>query len=497
MPAVARQFKILYDTFEVCGTTERVLDGDLRVTRSSRKAVVEFAFLISATTDAAFATEIAAVEEAFIKTGKRLQILTGPAFATTMYDFDPASGTGQHSEPEIRKAGSPADSNRTRRYEVAITFERPEGSVGGGSGRVESKDLIEVTHTPARRHTVTFTGSYVRTGISALANYVAGFDTYCLANLASLFPGQTFEEDQDEFIPDSTADNLDFRRVYEQVWFNETTGALNLDAIVRQELVIRRKRRAPGDTALPGGPNGRTSPGGKGQRAFRLVEFTVDYSAWIKKQESTTPPDIIAAWQDTVRPHLLQTVKNTVGMVADAALILLEEEPAFDWPQNRIHARLIVATFQTGGGDLIESEVSERTHVETGTVFIPVWSGKKFERHVFDGPARMLRTRELVARFKGSGKAVEDEAKDRIGNIFAEDQDQPEPAGAGGGRWFLVAKDVDAKPKRLGIEPDAQDFVDVTLTSVWEWADASKPASGVSGGAGSGEAVNPIIKIGS
>lgn len=82
MPAVARQFKILYDTFEVCGTTDRVLDGDLRVTRSSRKTVVEFAFLISATTDALFATEIAAVEDAFTKTGKRLQILTGPAFAT-------------------------------------------------------------------------------------------------------------------------------------------------------------------------------------------------------------------------------------------------------------------------------------------------------------------------------------------------------------------------------------------------------------------------------
>ena len=64
---MARDYLITYNGFQVGGSTARQIDGEVRRTLDNtfETTVIEFDFITTATTDAAFATECLACENAF------------------------------------------------------------------------------------------------------------------------------------------------------------------------------------------------------------------------------------------------------------------------------------------------------------------------------------------------------------------------------------------------------------------------------------------------
>ncbi|SVD47829.1 uncharacterized protein METZ01_LOCUS400683, partial [marine metagenome] len=62
MPAVTRELALTYGAVSVGGATDRLIDGYIRIDKSYATASVSFDLVITAASDAAFASEISTIE---------------------------------------------------------------------------------------------------------------------------------------------------------------------------------------------------------------------------------------------------------------------------------------------------------------------------------------------------------------------------------------------------------------------------------------------------
>lgn len=371
MPQVNRDFEITYGTYTVGGTTDKLIDASLQRLRIERRYLavsVEFDFIVTGSSYAAFKTACNDAEVAFAKPRQRLQIKLG---ASTIDDYNPTAGasgnSGFDAAPSIQKIGDVADTGLSRRYRARVEVATP-ADLTGQSGRGDS--AIEVAFSPSRRRTVTITGFYTAlTSNDARAQYNAQGATYAASVLTTL--GGTYELVEEVAGPSNDSDKrIEFRRVYEEVLLNQASGTLDHADIARQSLVVFKTRVAPGDTP--------------GSGAERLHELRIGYEAFFDK---TAVTDLHAAYTGTVRPWILQHLADTFGASSTA---IIEEAPEID-AVNRV-IRCSMRVLAVGGSAVVAHVLVREIREQKGKVFIPVWNGDPYAAYVFVGHSIRLRT---------------------------------------------------------------------------------------------------------
>lgn len=349
------------------------VDGPFRLRRS--KLDFEFRCRITVTmrpgdTDADFATACAQVENTF-KTPR--STLTVAFNASQHVDF--VEGVAAYGiAATVEKAPDGPNTRRSRSYDCTVT-----GSVTA-QDRSDFLRAIEwtLTYSSSRRRTLEITGTYTRSAASgALAVYQAGIATRATA-IQNLVGGGTWE-----LADESATGNVDdtearFRRVYEEVIFNQATGLLDDPRIVRQVLSVRRPRPAPGDSPVPTG------------KVRRLQRAVVTYAAAVDKTLTT---DLAGLWTSTVRPWLLVAARALLG---SSTVALVHDDPDFHGPQNVLSATLeLLATRDSA---LLACTVSQRTSVDHGNVSRKLWDAPGDPVALVPPGAYVLRTPCAIRR---------------------------------------------------------------------------------------------------
>lgn len=388
--AVTRELSISYGGFIVGGSTDRLIQDKIRIERNYTGTNVTFnVILTNFVTEAAFAAACVAFEAAFRTPRGRLTINQG---AAVLLDLNPTPGgsgnTGYNANPMCSKVAGPADTGRSREYEVSIAIETP-ADLTGQSGRRES--TVEIRFTPSRRADVFIQGTYTAlTANDAEDQYLASIDAFAMAVITGLGGtiGTDYELVEERYSFDDTDKNLQFSRIYEEIISNQSAALLDDPEIVRLQMSASLNRTGPGDTLLIGA--------GTPSRLVRVI-MSVDANI-----DATLTLDLKSVWENKLRPHAIALGKQA-GDVSVAAVV--DTQPTFDFKENKISATLTIVGV-TGSG-VIEARLSAEINDSSGIIMIPVWDGQLFSRHLFKGPGARVRTLTSIKRTVtgGSGQS--------------------------------------------------------------------------------------------
>ncbi len=369
-------YQITYGATVIGGTTENLIDGGYKIKRRSyTEFTVEFAVVIKEASEAALATAALALKDAFRLPDQRLLIEVD---GNTIEDFDPATDSGFNQRGDVLKDESFADTALSRRYIVSIELELPADLAGRG-GRRDS--TIQLAYSESRRRTLTVDTTYTALGgVSAFDIYEANIDAYITSITTAL--GGTWElVVEDPIIRDDQNKTVTARQVWHDLIFNQSSAGLDDVDIKNQTLQITRGRVAPGDSD----PSVR-----------RFIEMEVNYEASINSELTT---DLVSKWEGTILPFIMSKVQEVAGT---SAVALVSSPPTFDFPNNRILARLKVFAVARGA-KVLELRVTTEIRDITGYLLVAVWSGRKFDKHFMDGPARRIKTLTTQRRQLASG----------------------------------------------------------------------------------------------
>jgi len=482
--------------FPIGGSSEFLLQDkiDLRDDYDARsvtcQVIVHSDSSVEATSEREFVNRCASLEEAFRTPRQRLRVLHG---SNVLFDLDPEAAAGKNTgfnqNPNATKADE-FDSGRTRMYNVTIDCEVPADLTGQAGRRTSS---IEISYEPNRVKTMTITGRYTALDANnARAQYTAAIAAY-VTTVQTNIPATNVWEKQTETYNqvDDTDKNVDFTLVYKDIAYDQSLGGRDHASIIGHSLRIRRNRIAPGDFQnVPGGstgsgganqPNnlfgfgssgsfiggfGRAGAGG-GNNVQRLVTLTVEYDAWIDSEETQ---DLRSLWTNTVRPWLVQNLKDTLegGQVA-----ITEETPDFDYADNRISCTMTLLGAKTS---VVEFEVIWTQQDEFGWVMNPVWTGNPYSKFAYRGPA--------VRRW------IEQQREVRIGKFNARDLGGQPTGTPSVKNWRLQTATPTAKPQTVGLKGNQFDLVEYNRRWMWEYFEPvpGLPAPGIpTGGQGGGQ----------
>lgn len=372
MPTVARTISIIYGSTTVGGTTDYILDGDVKIKENHAygRASVSFSFWAFGTSDATFIANTNAVETAFTTPRQKLTLKLGSA---TWRVWDPVAGasgnTGFWQAPSIQKVGDLGDTTRSRRYEVTIEIQTP-ADLSSQNGLLWATTNLETE--PGGRKRVTITGVYTAlTSNDARAQFNASIGTYQSTQCDALIGSGAWELVHTPQADGDVIDkNLHFTRVYREILLQQSLSALNNANIVDQEILVAVSRQAPGD-----------SQGRKGV-VRRLQEIRISYSAWV-----LPGVDLRSEWDSIILPWIMNHAQTVSGA---SQIALVSSLPEFGYDNRHVRASLLIVA--PGGSDLLASSVTTSDERNEGLLTVPVWSGDRFAKNVFQGPATHTRT---------------------------------------------------------------------------------------------------------
>jgi len=432
-----RELSITYGGTTFGGSSGREISNAIINTKKFQEASVEFDFYIYKTTEAAFSTEITAVEDALRKPFQDLTITQG---STDIYTYKQSTNTGLDAQPEILKM-EPGATGRSRRYRARITVGLPANTTAELQSGLR-EHTVEVAYDPARIRTVTITGTVTAVGGS---NARTQYESIFSALESSVFTALSIAAANRELIEEPVANHtyntktLTFRRVWRELIFSQGGASLDDAEIVRQILRIARKKEAPGDTP----------------ETNRLVTLTLSYEAWIDKTVSTN----LRGKYDGMRQWLITQLKDTLG---GGSVALIEEIPEFSYDENRLSVTMVA--FGTGPGALIEFRLSTEDDELFGIVLIPVWNGDPFGRYNFQGPGVRRRTITDTRRvLAGGGGFVAGGPRPQIAQLGI----------SSGFIWISTKKST--TPLRLGLPGTQFDVNELMTVDVYEFANLVKP----------------------
>ncbi len=381
MPEIAREIEIEYGSYTVGGITDRLVHNKYRVDDNYENATVEFNFIIQDDNDGAFADKCREAEAAFRKPRQRITVRIN---GSNLFDANPddAKNTGYNAIPSIRKVGENFDTGRSREYGVVIEVQLP-ADLTGQSGRRESS--IEVTYTASRRRVLAISGAYTALTINlALPQYQASIGSFVSTIQAAL--GWTCELIDENFNHDDANKNITFRRVFDEIIFNQASGTLNHPSIVKQQISISRSAQFPGDS----------QDRGTTKRA-ELITIIADMS--IDKDVTT---GLNSLYTGTIKPYMISLAKDTFSF---ASIAILSETPDIRASDNQIRA--VITFLGIGASNILEFVRNVEVEDVSGKILIPVWDGNKLAYHVFDGPQRLIRvTVDTELLFEGTPQVV-------------------------------------------------------------------------------------------
>lgn len=369
-PAVTRELSITYGGYVVGGTqTNRLLTGKYRQSRTYERSSITFEVLVIGSTEAAFKSECEGFEAAFRTPRGALTVTLG---AVNLIAVTHTGNTGYNAAPSVAKVGGDEDNARSRKYEVSIEFSEP-ADLSGQNGRRSS--TVDQSYDASRKRTVTISGAYTALGgNSARDQYESASPAFFTAVLSGL--GGNFEKTFERADNDDADKELTFSVTYEEVIYNQASGVLDHPAIVQPQITIARSLSSPGD-----------APAGA---ASRLATITANFTSSV---DWTVTTDLQGLYEDTIKPYLVAQAQAVAG---SASVALVNEDYNLNGTANQIAATL---TF-LAAPSLLNIEYSVTTEVtdDFGKVFIPTWTGGKYDAYVLPGPGmrRRIVTERLV-----------------------------------------------------------------------------------------------------
>lgn len=354
------------------------LTGKYRNREEYGSGFIEFDVVVSNTTRATFLTDEAALIAAYRKPDQVLEVVLG---STSRIDVDPVAGasgnTGFLTRPSIVKAGTALDTANSAAYRIRVDYQRP-ADLSGRNGRREA--ALDFSTNPAGVRTAVVSGTYTAlTTVDALAQYRANVGTAADALLDLVDASATWElvgKPQARF--DDQNKLLSFSHVYREVVANQSSGTLDHAAIVNPTLIVRRERVSTERAILAA-----AAGSGGDLDAQALVGLRAEFRCWIDR---TTQPDLQLAYENVVRPRLLEAIRELSGVTV---LAVVRDEMVPEIHEHMLTAR-IDAQGDPGTG-LYQSRLEVEELYDTGVALIPVLDGNPFSRDLYEGPQTVIR----------------------------------------------------------------------------------------------------------
>jgi hypothetical protein len=467
---MARDYAISYGTFNVGGSTARQIDGEVRRTLDNNfeTTVVEFDFITTAATDAAFSTECLACENAF-RVPRQDFVFTQAS--QTIESLKQSDNTGLDCNPTISKAGDPADTGRSIKYHVRLEFGRPADNMTEASiPKGLRYDTITVSYSPSRQRTVTIEGIFTAySGTGAYERYLANISTYATAALASIdtaggFSGVNWEKINEPKVDQNISDKFsNFTVVFKEILYPQGVNTKDITELVDPILLVDVERYSwdssddsgfdagvgtNGGSSSPGQSSGGISglspysgstsptvvgiPGTGGTTTSQGNEkpwiINLQYSVGVDKTITTT---LANEYKTVIRPLLISAAQ---GFANGASVVLLEDKPEYDPYYNRINASMQFIAYIN---NIIERHVTISDRSNFGAVINGLWSSGPYDYYKWEGPAVKIRTilEEFVAIDTNNGAVM------AMINSLAGNPPDSIPQTTLGANWVLISRE--------------------------------------------------------
>jgi len=351
------------------------LSGKFTFSETYERATVSFVVLVANPVRADFLTDEAGLVAAFRKPQQDLVIVLD---TVTRHTFSHSLNTGFNAVPSISKVLDSGTANAST-YTCTVSVGLP-ADLAGRAGRQTS--TVDLDTDPSGRRTLAISGTYTALpGSGARAVYDAAIDAY-VASVTGGLPAGSWNTLTRKSASDDQDKTISFRHELAEIIHAEGLGTFDLLAVKNQELVITRELSGLRDTDKLG-------------TVTPMVGVRVRYSADIDKDITQ---DLESLWASFLRPHVIQQATIHSG---GGAAVIEREEPVFDFPNNRIAAelRLLVGV----GSGLVRARVRRSNRHELGKIIRNVWSGKPFDRNVYEGPQSIVRAETWIYTYLGTG----------------------------------------------------------------------------------------------
>lgn len=426
-------YKIDYGGTTIGSGTSRALFGPVRYKETENSFGLSFQF-VSKSAD--MITEDATLTSAFALGAQDLTITDAKQ---TWKSFSHSGNTGFNARPSLSKPGEiTVDGRNIRLYQVDIEIDLPADRPGQ-DGRRESEVELITLDTGAKQ--LRISGVYTAlTTNSARDQYDASITAY-LSSLTTAFGG-VWEMHNETASTDDEDKICRFSLEYRQIIFNQSQAGLDHASIKNQVLIISARKDYQPRSFYRGGT---VTPS---------VRASVDYSCSVVYTETM---DLRTLWLHTIRPWILQTVKD---VTKSSVVGLTLDDPRYHKAANKITASLEFAIQDSNFFHYLLSFSKSQDH---GIVDVPVATGNPSARYLYPGPDKLILTIKQILEKKGnptSSELMDFEMNSNplfdfvIPSDIVDQSDMFGGLGSGRPKWKPEGADSDAEPKIL--DPDAK-----------------------------------------
>ena len=441
MATPVQEITITYAGYGVGGSSGRVLEAYHTFEIGTVTTAIEFSFVIGGIANSAdLATAIAAAELAFNTPYSALTVVQS---GSTLLSLSHSASTGFNSMPRIIKTESLADTGRSRRYVVRIDFGMPATNYGTSYRRESS---VRIEYSASRRRRLIITAVYTANGATgARAQALSAGPTYA-GTVRTAITG-TWDGRSSEFVDADDQDKVaTWSATYNELIFSDA-GSADDTTLVDGQLAVTRNKTAPGDFGT----------------ARRLATVTLNYSVSLDSSASTA----ILTKFDSIRGWFVTQMQNTLG---SGSLAIVQEDVTPDYPNNSLV--VVMVGKGTTGGTILEASFETEDFSQEGGVLVGVWSGRKFDKHLFQGEASYVRTETATQVLLGNLTILQLMDAGATG-IGAGSKDAivvgQEPGPSGLDNFIRVSKRPKISHERQGLTGNQFDVTKVVAVTITAW----------------------------
>lgn len=506
---VARELQVVYGTITCGASTARQITDYHIHEEGYESGFFEFEIITTATSEAAFETEINALIDEFRTPRLDLVVTLGGTDILTRKHSD---NSALDTNPTIIKNGDPADTGRSRHLRIRVEYGMPADNVGTNFRRFA--DTI-VEYSPSRLRTVTYRGEFTAElggdSTAAFAQYRERISAALTATLNIIDSTATFETIAEPDVTYNETNKVcEFEIVAKEILENQASGTLNDNDIVDPILTIEREKYEPGDSltgeitlgggAVQGfGEGGNQGPGREGGSS-RLVSIggggtqsglntrrpvfvRVHYECSI---DASRTKDLDTKYFGTIRPFILSFAKNTSKLGQGVAGgIVLRDTFAPDYYNNRIVADLELIVYS--GNPVYEKKTTFSVTLEAGKRLVGVLDGDPFSYYEYQASSvKIARSQETYKQVVGSNT----NPQELIRSFIGDPNSVPSVLGSSSD-WVLISRQPTGAILIQGVEGDGsgkKNIAEVTIETVAQFRRRKAPSIQNFGGiTGTGE----------
>jgi len=467
--SLTRDWAISYGSFNVGGSTARQIDGEVRHTYENNfeTSIIDFDFITTASTDAAFTTECKACEDAFRI--PRLDFVFTQNGQTRL-SLKQSDNTGLDANPTITKTGDPADTGRSIKYHVRIEFGRPADNLNNSCRRFST---INVDYSQSRQRTITIAGVYTANPsgvVGAYEQYLAAIAAYATTATNAIDATASWEKIGEPQVEQNATDKLcNFKVVFKEVIYNQAVNTKDVPELVDPLMLIDVERfswdssddsgfqagvgtngTTSGQSAFSGtgatgnpGPLGNTTGGTTdvtqvmGGTGPTLTNQNANEKPWLihvsytVAVDKTITTDLAGKYKSTIRPLLISAAQSyAVG----ASLTLIEDKPEYDAYYNRISSTMQFIAYIN---NIVERHVTISDRTNFGAALTGLWSKGAFDKYKYQGQGVKIRTvlEEFVAIDTYNGAVM------AMINSLAGTPPDSSPTSSLGDNWAVISRE--------------------------------------------------------